>query len=123
MEFPRHLHKPGGFYVVPENQDQCDQLLARGWALVPPGHVEEPKHVTLWDALNEPLGAAAEETSEPSGNVSPSISDLSAKDAEPLIAKANAEELAAMRAEEIAGKNRKTVLALIDVREADLIGD
>jgi hypothetical protein len=117
MEFPRHLHKPGGLYVVPENQEQCDQLLARGWALLPAAHVEQPTHVTLWDALNEP----AVESAEPTGSVSPKISDLSAKDAEPLIASANAEALAAMRAEELAGKNRKGVLALMDVREADLI--
>lgn len=57
MEFPRHLHKPGGLYVVPENAGEYEQLKARGWLDLPPAHVEQPTPVLMHVALNEPVNA------------------------------------------------------------------
>lgn len=55
MEYPRHLHKPDGFYCSVANAEEHAQLTARGWALLPEGHVEQPKPVRLYDALLEPV--------------------------------------------------------------------
>jgi hypothetical protein len=120
MEFPRHLHKPGGAYVVCPDAATYDTLKAKGWALLPDAHVEQPKAVRLYDALN--AAKVDFDESSPSAKAS-SVSDLTAKDAEDLIASADAETLAQIKADELAGKARKGVLAMIDVREADLIGD
>lgn len=52
MEFPRHLHKPGGYYVEVIDKPQYDAVKAAGWTDVPEAHVEVPKEVRFADALN-----------------------------------------------------------------------
>lgn len=65
MEFPRHLHKDGGRFVVCANADQCGELQTRGWALLPSAHVEQPIEVRLVDALAESVHEAPAEGAEP----------------------------------------------------------
>lgn len=57
MEFPRHLHKPDGLYVVCADEEQLSELSQRGWELLPAAHVEKPIQVSLFDALAEPIKA------------------------------------------------------------------
>lgn len=119
MEFPRHLHKADGFYVVVSNDAEYSEMKGLGWADQPPAHVEEPKPVRLAEARAQAPAPAV----SPASSTSTGISGMTAAEAEDVIATADAEQLAAMKADELAGKKRKGVLALIDVREADLIGD
>lgn len=65
MEFPRHLHKAGGLFVVCPDEDTYHQLHARGWALLPTEHVETPQPVSVFDALAEPAGDVAPVGDEP----------------------------------------------------------
>lgn len=123
MEFPRHLHKPGGLYVVPENAGEYEQLKARGWLDLPPAHVEQPTPVLMHVALNEPVNATPIDVDQHDSGAPSLVAHLNATDAAKVIEAADAEQLAAIRAEETAGKARKGVLALIDVREADLLDD
>lgn len=122
MEFPRHVHKADGLYVLCPDEASYDGLKARGWADLPPAHVEQPVEVRLYDALLAKVGKADDDDNDGDESAT-GISALSVKDAEDLIAAADAEQLEAIKAEEMAGKKRKGVLALIDLREADLIGD
>ena len=51
MDFPRHLHKDGGLYVVVENVEQYEAVKANGWADQPNAHVEQPVEVRYIDAI------------------------------------------------------------------------
>jgi hypothetical protein len=55
VEFPRHLHKASGRFVVCPDDKHYTLLAARGWALMPPAHVEQPRQVRLQDALADPI--------------------------------------------------------------------
>lgn len=126
MEFPRHLHKPGGLYVVCPDEANFEALQPFGWALLPEAHVEQPVEVRLYDALRgEPKADTAPSAPAKVKNADamPSVADLSVEDAKAVIAQADAVELAAIEAEEHAGKARKGILALIEVRKADLLDD
>jgi hypothetical protein len=61
MEFPRHLHKPDGLYVVCPDDASYEKLTARGWTDQPAAHVEQPVEVRLYDALLEPADEAEAE--------------------------------------------------------------
>lgn len=113
MEFPRHVHKENGQFVVVKDADQYDACKSAGWADQPEAHVESPQEVRYVDAINGGL-------SDPNGNVSPSVSELSVKDAAVLIETADADAIAAIEAEESAGKDRAGVHKLIDARKAAL---
>lgn len=121
MEFPRHLHKPGGLYVICPDESNGEALKARGWLLMPPEHVEIPVEVRLYDALLEDT-AKPSDLSDPKGDLS-LVADLSVEDAKSIILSADPVQLALIEAEELAGKNRKGILALIEVRKADHLGD
>lgn len=114
MEFPRHCHKPEGRYVVVTTLEQYDAVMANGWTDRPAEHVEKPVEVRYAEAIS---GSAS---TEPEGNVSPSVSDLNVKDAAILIASADADALAMIEADENAGKGRAGVLKAIDARKAEL---
>lgn len=60
MEFPRHLHKPDGLYVICPDDVTYEKLTARGWADQPPGNVAQPVEVRLYDALLEPVSEDAD---------------------------------------------------------------
>lgn len=61
MEFPRHLHKPDGLYVICPDEANYDALKARGWADLPAAHVEQPVEKRLYDALLEPVAEDADD--------------------------------------------------------------
>lgn len=65
MDFPRHLHKPDGYFVVCASQEQYEQLEPRGWLLEPPAHVEQPKPVGIADALAADPAPDADEPAPP----------------------------------------------------------
>lgn len=125
MEYPRHLHKAGGLYVVVANASDHEQLSAKGWALLPEAHVEQPVEVRLFEALREEVAEKPRkpEPRGPLGDASLSVTDLSVEEAKVVIAFADAVQLAAIEDEENAGKQRKGILALIEVRKADLLDD
>lgn len=37
QEYPRHLHRPGGTYLVVQSDEERDAALADGWTLTPGG--------------------------------------------------------------------------------------
>lgn len=52
MEFPRHLHKDNGQFVVVKDSEQYDACKGAGWADAPDAHVEQPVEVRYADAIN-----------------------------------------------------------------------
>lgn len=62
MEFPRHLHKPDGLFVIVENDAQYDAVKAAGWTDQPPGAVEKPVEVRYVDAITTGEAAAVTKT-------------------------------------------------------------
>lgn len=59
MEFPRHLHKENGLFVVVENAEQYDACKGAGWADQPAAHVEQPQEVRFGEAIgSEPAEEA-----------------------------------------------------------------
>lgn len=57
MEFPRHLHKSDGLYVVVRDDAQYDAAKAHGWADRPDAHVEKPVEVRFVDAVRDEIAA------------------------------------------------------------------
>jgi len=51
MEFPRHCHKPDGFFVKVDNQEQYDAVIANGWTDQPSAHVEKSVEVPYEQAI------------------------------------------------------------------------
>lgn len=52
MDFPRHLHKPGGLFVVVDSDEKYENVKAHGWADLPEAHVEQPVEVRYEAAIN-----------------------------------------------------------------------
>jgi len=113
MNFPRHLHQTEGRYVVVNDAETADKLLAGGWLPLPPAHVEKPVEVRVFDALS----TLAVPKDVPPDTL---VTELNGNAAAVVIAGADAVTLEAIEAEELAGKARKGVLAAIDARKAEL---
>ena len=67
MEFPRHMHKPGGLFVVVGNEAQYDECAAAGWADQASEHVEKPVEVRLEDAVKRADEAPADDAPKKKG--------------------------------------------------------
>jgi len=53
QEYPRHLHKPGGAYLVVENDEARDRALEAGWSLWPVQASEEPSEPAAMSTTTE----------------------------------------------------------------------
>lgn len=125
LEYPRHLHKADGAYLVVKSVEDAERALADGWTVdVPLTDVQRAERRAFQIAAGETPDE--QEGKKASGGQTDVITEMNAADAAAKIAGAHNEELVRLEAEEKANPKyaggRKSVLDAIAARREQMPG-